>query len=178
MLTTCCPHWGRLQTPGLHEPSPFLLPPSRAGEQKCWGSACVVYHHSITFDLRKVGRRPNSSRKMFLSKDQPWHMRTLPLSRQAQWLSGQEGMPNPLHVAPGTAIGICGGKWSLKACWIVGTAQHKSLGKMKGVETTCVMVTQREAHEVERKEEGQEGTDGECTRFKTKQNKKTKPSFC
>lgn len=28
-------HWGRLQTPELHEPSPFLLPPSRAGEQKC-----------------------------------------------------------------------------------------------------------------------------------------------
>lgn len=59
---------------------------------------------------------------------------------------------------------------------------------MKGVETTCVLVTQREAHEVERKKEGKEKGEGregrrkgkkeqmvKCTRYKMRQ---MKPGFC
>jgi hypothetical protein len=46
---------------------------------------------------------------------------------------------------------------------------------MKGVETTCALVTQREAHEMERKKKGKEEQMVKCTRYKMYQ---IKPGFC
>lgn len=103
----CWPHMSTLRKTS-NSRAAFSTSPFQSRRAEMPVAVGVSYHHGITFHLRKVGRRPNSSSKMFLPKDQPWHMRTWSLSRQAQWPSWQEGFPNPLHVAPGTAIGVCG----------------------------------------------------------------------